>query len=226
MTDPLASAKRAAGRAAADLVEDGMTVGLGTGSTAMFVLERLHERCAHGLRIRGVPTSRATGEAARSLGVPLIGLEDVDRLDLAIDGADEVDPRKNLIKGGGGALLREKIVAAASAELVVVVDRSKLVERLGAFRVPVEVLPFGRRQAERALARLGAVVSLRRTPGGPFETDQGNHIVDCDFGLIADPEKLERNIDAIPGVVESGLFIGLAGRVFVGDRDGSVTRLL
>ncbi|HLU39754.1 MAG TPA: ribose-5-phosphate isomerase RpiA, partial [Planctomycetota bacterium] len=160
MNDPYAAAKRAAGRAAADLVPDGAVIGLGTGSTVAFVLERLAERTAEGLRVRGVPTSEDTARKARALGLELIGLDDVERLDLTIDGADEVDADKNLIKGGGGALLREKIVAAASREMIVVVSDNKLVDRLGAFRVPVEVLAFGQRQTAAALRALGARVEL------------------------------------------------------------------
>jgi len=223
MNDPYAAAKRAAGRAAADLVPDGAVIGLGTGSTVAFVLERLAERTAEGLRVRGVPTSEDTARKARALGLELIGLDDVERLDLTIDGADEVDADKNLIKGGGGALLREKIVAAASREMIVVVSDNKLVDRLGAFRVPVEVLAFGQRQTAAALRALGARVELRRRDGAVVLTDNDNLVLDCDFGPIADPARLEREIDAIPGVIESGLFVGLAGRVLVGDRSGAFT---
>lgn len=220
MHDPYAAAKRAAGRAAADLIPDGADVGLGTGSTVAFVLERLAERVAQGLRVRGVPTSEDTARKARALGITLISLDDVDGLAMTIDGADELDRDKHMIKGGGGALLREKIVAAASREMVVVVSRNKLVDRLGAFRVPVETLAFGRRQVMVAVQRLGGRATLRARDGKPVVTDNGNLILDCDFGLIADPARLERDLDAIPGVVETGLFIGMAGRVFVGDEHG------
>jgi ribose 5-phosphate isomerase A len=220
MLDPYAAAKCAAGRAAADLVPHGAVLGLGTGSTVAFVLERLAERAAQGLAVRGVPTSEDTARKARALGLPLTTLDDVDGLDLTIDGADEIDASKNMIKGGGGALLREKIVAAASREMIVVVSDNKVVDRLGAFRVPVEALAFGHRQVLRAVQRLGGRGTVRVRDGKPVVTDNGHWIVDCDFGLIADPARLERDLDAIPGVVESGLFIGMAGRVFVGDREG------
>ncbi len=220
MTDPYAVAKRAAGRAAADLIRNDTVVGLGTGSTVAFVLERLGERVAGGLAVHGVPTSEDTATKARKLGVPLTTLDEVDRLDITIDGADEIDAARNMIKGGGGALLREKIVAAASTEMIVVVGRNKVVEKLGAFRVPVEIMPFGSRQVIAAVRRLGGEATLRRRGDAPFVTDNQHWILDCDFGLIADPAALDRRLDAIPGVVETGLFLGMAGRVFVGDLDG------
>lgn len=226
MSDPFAAAKRAAARAAADLVPDGAVVGLGTGSTAAFVLERLAERMRTGLRIRGIPTSDDTARRAEALAIPLVALDRLTGsppIELTIDGADEVDPQRRLIKGGGGALLREKIVAAASREMVVVVGANKLVERLGAFRVPVEVVEFGWTATARALERLGCRAELRRSAGGdPARSDGGNLLLDCDFGLIDDPAALEARIDAVPGVIECGLFVGLAGRVFVGDVDGAV----
>jgi ribose 5-phosphate isomerase A len=225
MNDPYQPGKRAAARAAADLVRSGMRVGFGTGTTFRHVLERLAERiAAEGLDVVGVPTSEATAGAARALGVPLGSLDEIEALDLAIDGADEVDRRKNLIKGGGGALLREKIVAAAARELVVVVSDNKLVERLGeTFALPVEVVPFGWRRTAAALEALGARVTLRcGADGEPFVTDGAHRILDCALPPIDDPAALERCIDAIPGVVESGLFVGMAGRVLVGAADGSV----
>lgn len=225
MTDPYLPAKRAAARAAADLVTSGMRIGFGTGSTFRHALERLAERIRdEGLDVAGVPTSAATAAEARRLGVPLIDLDDVSELDLAIDGADEVDAAKNLIKGGGGALLREKIVAAAARELIVLVSSNKLVERLGeTFALPVEVVPFGLRQIAAGLERLGARPTLRiRSNGEPAITDNGNRVFDCAFAPIEDPAELEARIDRIPGVVESGLFVAMAGRVFVGDADGRV----
>jgi ribose 5-phosphate isomerase A len=220
MHDPYAAAKRAAGRAAADLVPDRSVIGLGTGSTVAFVLERLAERVAQGLQVAGVPTSEDTARKARTLGIALTTLDDVDELALTIDGADEIDGQKHMIKGGGGALLREKIVAAASREMIVVVSRNKRVDRLGAFRVPVETLAFGHRQVIAAMRKRGGTAVVRTRDGKSVLTDSGNLILDCDFGLIADPARLERDLDAIPGVVETGLFIGLAGRVFVGDEHG------
>jgi ribose 5-phosphate isomerase A len=221
-------AKRAAAAAAADLVEDGMRLGLGSGSTFQLVLERLAERMRKdGLKIAGVPTSRATAEAAQRLGIPLLSLVEVDTLDLAIDGADEVDPHKNLIKGGGGAHVREKIVAAAARELVVVIDQGKLVEVLGKqFRLPVEVLQFGWKQAERAIAATGCKPQLRQDKGGePTITDNGNYILDCKFDGIEDPAWLHAHLNSLPGVLDNGLFVGISGRVVVGDADGR-TRII
>jgi ribose 5-phosphate isomerase A len=224
MPDPFQQSKRSAARAAADLVQPEMVIGLGTGSTFVHALERLAERMRHErLSFRGVPTSASTANRARELGIDLCTLEDVDRLDLAIDGADEVDHNKDMIKGGGGALLREKIVAAAAREMIVLVSSNKLVDVLGAFHLPVEVLEFGWKQATAALTRLGGKVRRRMTGNGsPFRSDSGNLILDCDFGLIRRPAELAPEIESIPGVVDHGLFLGMAGRVFVGYEDGTV----
>lgn len=225
----MSRAKEAAGRAAAEHVRDGMTVGLGTGSTVHFVLERLAERVrAEGLALRGVPTSLDTERKARALGIPLVGLDEVDSIDLTIDGADEIDARFDMIKGGGGALLREKVVAALSRRELIVVDRSKVVERLGVrFALPVEVVPFARAFVARRIAALGATWMLRAgKDGAPALTDNGNEILDCRFaGGIASASALERELDQIPGVVESGLFIGLAHALVVGEEDGRVRTL-
>lgn len=220
--------KRAAARAAADLVADGMRLGLGSGSTFLMVLERLAERVrTEGLRIAGVPTSIGTADAAQRLGIPLLSLVEVDRLDLAIDGADEIDPHKNMIKGGGAAHTREKIVACAAKELLVVVDANKQVAVLGRkFALPVEVLQFGWKQTERAIAATGCTTKLRRTPGGePVITDNANFIVDCKYDGIDRPAQLHDQLNALPGVVDNGLFVGIAGRVIVGTAGGG-TRLL
>lgn len=223
MSDPTA-AKRAAAYAAADLVQDGMTIGLGSGSTFAFVIERLAARRRdQGLKVRGVPTSRTTAELAQQAGVPLLTLDEVERLDLAIDGADEVDPQKNLIKGGGGAHVRERIVAAAAKEMVVIVDESKLVPVLGkAFLLPVEVLQFGWRQAERLVAATGCKPQRRERDGAPFVTDNGNFVLDCKYDGIADPAFLASVLDGLVGVVDHGLFVGMAGRVVVADATGKV----
>jgi ribose 5-phosphate isomerase A len=216
-------AKRAAAFAAADLVRDGTTVGFGTGSTFAYVLERLAERVRGGLRVRGVATSRATTELAGRLGIDVVALDDVQRLDLAIDGADEVDPRKDLIKGGGGAHLRERLVAIAAAELVVIVDESKLVPVLGrAFPLPVEVVPFGWQHTARRVAATGCEVRRRERSGAPVDTDNGNVLLDCRYPGIPDPAGLQRTLDAVPGVVDHGLFVGIAGRVVVADARGTV----
>jgi len=217
--------KEAAGRAAAELVRDGMVVGLGTGSTVRFALERLAERVRQErLAIRGVPTSLDTETKARALGLTLVTLDEVALIDLTIDGADEIDARFDMIKGGGGALLREKVVASLTKREVIVVDPSKVVKRLGAvYPLPVEVAPFARAAVERRIAQLGAVPKLRRGPGErPFATDNGNLLLDCRFpGGITDAPALERALDEIPGVVENGLFIGLAHALVIGAENGS-----
>lgn len=215
--------KRAAADAAVELVEDGMVVGLGTGSTARFAVDALARRSGQGLRILGIPTSERTAAQAKALGIPLTSFAEHRQIDLTIDGADEVERETlNLIKGLGGALLREKIVASASRRLVIIVDAAKLVNRLGTrVPVPVEIVPFGFEVTQAALAALGADARLRvSTTGEPFVTDSGNWILDCAFGSIADPAGLEARIGRIVGVVESGLFIGRAGPVFVADAAG------
>lgn len=223
MNDPNV-AKRAAAYAAADLVPSGKTIGLGSGSTFAFVIERLAQRIAKdGLQVRGVPTSEGTAALARAAGVPLLTLDDVDQLDLAIDGADEVDPKKHLIKGGGAAHVRERIVAAAARELIVIVDESKLVPVLGkVFQVPVEVLPFGWRHAERRVAATGCKPKRRERDGNPVVTDNGNWILDCQYDGIPDPAALARTLDGLVGVVDHGLFVGMAGRVVVANKAGQV----
>lgn len=199
-----------------------MRLGLGTGSTVAHLLDRLAERIGEGLVCSGVPTSQATADRAMELGIPLLGMAEVEQLDLAIDGADEVDPAGALIKGGGGALVREKIVAAAARELVVVVSANKMVDKLGTtMPLPVEVLEFGWKQAARALSELGCDPALRMAGDEPFISDNGNYVLDCAFGEISDPGALEAKIAPIPGVLDSGLFVGMAGRILVGEADGT-----
>lgn len=215
--------KRAAALRAIEEVEDGMVVGLGTGSTAAFVVEGLARRVASGLRVVGIPTSERTAAQARRLGIPIATFAEYQHLDLTIDGADEVQLGSlDLIKGLGGALLREKIVAAASERLAVVVDQEKLVERLGEHTpVPVEVTQFGWQPTAVALARLGCVPERRYSAGEqPFVTDGGNFVLDCRFGPIADPARLERDIAMIVGAVESGLFVGRSSIVVVASSTG------
>jgi ribose 5-phosphate isomerase A len=218
------AAKRAAGERAADLIRDGMVVGLGTGSTAIFATRKLGELLSSGARRRvvAIPTSKATETEARRLGIPLIDESIPDEIDLTIDGADEIDPKLNLIKGGGGALFREKIVAEASRRVVIVVDESKLSPALGTrHAVPVEVARFGWKSQERFLAGLGAKPALRRTSSGePYETDQGNWILDCATGPIADPVSIARRLAARAGIVEHGLFCGIASEVIVAGEKG------
>ncbi|MGH7094307.1 MAG: ribose-5-phosphate isomerase RpiA [Stellaceae bacterium] len=215
--------KKAAALRAVDYVEDGMVVGLGTGSTAYFVVEGLGARVAKGLKITGIPTSERTATQARSVHIPLATFAEHPEIDLTIDGADEVERGSlNLIKGLGGALLREKIVAAASRRLVIVVDRDKLVDRLGDHTpVPVEVTQFGWQATEARLAQLGATPVLRHAAEDhPFITDGGNYILDCRFARIADPRALERDICKIVGVVECGLFVGRSAAVVIASETG------
>ena len=211
--------KRNAGRKAADYVKDGMIVGLGTGSTVAFFLEALKERLKDGFAVKGIPSSIRTKEQALSLDIPLTTLGQHPEIDLTVDGADEVDRQFNLIKGGGGALLREKIIAAASKKEIIVVDSSKSVEKLGRFPLPVEVVQYGYGATRKKLEALGAEVRLRIKEGKTFVTDNGNYILDCEFGVIQDPPGLEKTIKLIPGVVECGLFIDLTDMVIIGRGD-------
>jgi len=224
---PSDRAKRAAALAALEHVEPGMVVGLGSGSTAAWMVRLLGERGAAGLSVRGVPTSSATRALAERLGITLTSLDEVERIDLTIDGTDEVDPALNLIKGGGGALLQEKIVAASSREVIIIADPSKQVARLGRFPLPIEVVRFGwtttARRIERVLATsdVGATGWRQRYgEDAPYVTDEGHYLLDLDLKHIADPERLGTALNAIPGVVESGLFTGLARRVIIGNEHG------
>jgi ribose 5-phosphate isomerase A len=215
--------KRAAAEAAVELVQDGMVVGLGTGSTATFAIEALGRRHREGLQFIGIPTSERTAAQAKAANIPLTSFREHQQIDLTIDGADEVERGTlNLIKGLGGALLHEKIVAAASRRLAIVVDGLKVVDRLGArTSVPVEVVAFGLEVTQAALESIGATARLRQSARGePFITDSGNRILDCSFGPIADPATLEKRIRQVVGVVESGLFIARADVVFVADTNG------
>ena len=218
--------KEAAGRHAAGLVEDGMVVGLGSGSTAALFVRALGERVRAGLRIVGVPTSQTTADLARAQGMSLTTLEEHPHLDLDVDGADAVDPALGLLKGLGGALLREKIVAAAAARFAVIVDESKLVTSLSQTPlVPVEVIPFGWLRTAAVLERLGATVARRArrdAPAEPLVTDGGHFVLDCRFADLSDPVATGAQIKALTGVVDHGLFIGLATEAIVGGADGSV----
>ena len=219
--------KQAAAESAVALVEDGMILGLGTGSTAKLAVDALGKRVAAGLHVIGIPTSEFTAQQARSLGIALSTLDEHPEIDLTIDGADEVEAGTlNLIKGRGGALLREKIVASASKRLVIIVDESKLVQRLGSkFAVPVELVPFGWPAAARRLEGLGSKVALRSSAGKPFVTDGGHYIVDCAFGPIAAPSQLDHELNNIVGVVEHGLFLKMTSQAIVAGQNG-VTVLL
>jgi ribose 5-phosphate isomerase A len=218
--------KHAAAEAAMAFVTPGIKLGRGTGSTARVFVELLGAAVADGLQVIGVPTSEATRAQAEKLGIPLSTLAEIPELDLTIDGADEVDPSLRLIKGGGGALLREKIVAASSKRMIVIADSSKKVDRLGAFGLPVEVVPFGLVSTERRLDRacrelgLSGPIVLRRRGSEVFTTDGGHYILDCGFGAIHDPERLAATLSALPGVVDHGLFIGLASSAILAGAGG------
>jgi ribose 5-phosphate isomerase A len=214
--------KQLAGERATEYVKDGMVVGLGTGSTAYFAIRKLGQHVAAGLKIQGIPTSEQSRQQALAEKIPLIDFDQFIQIDLTIDGADEVDPAFNLTKGGGGALLREKIVAKNSTTEIIVVDASKWVSHLGKFALPIEVIPFGWQATKRHLSKLGCIPRMRLTQNSPYITDNGNYILDCDFQKIVDPLNIEQTINAICGVVECGLFIGLAHRVIIGHTDGTI----
>jgi ribose 5-phosphate isomerase A len=214
--------KAAAARKSIEYVKDGMVVGLGSGSTATFAIKFLGEQVRDGLKIRGIPTSRASEELARSLNIPLTTFDEVGYTDVTIDGADEVAPGLALIKGGGGALLHEKIVAAASRRLVIVADEHKLVKLLGRFPLPVEVIPFAAAPIKKRLEEIGAHPVLRSAQqGGPYITDEGNYIFDCHYGEIADPAAVALAIKSMTGVVEHGLFLSLASVAIVAGPSGA-----
>lgn len=225
MNDKQLAEKRMVGEKAAELVEDGMVVGLGTGSTAFFMIRKLAERAREGLDITGVATSKSTHELAVSLGIRVADINEVSAIDLTIDGADEIDGRFNAVKGGGGALLREKIVAALSSKVVLIIDSTKRVDHLGRFPLPVEIVPFAHAHTLKRFEQAGYAAKLRLQDGSPFVTDGGHFIVDV-HGLykIKDPGKLEAAINNIPGVVENGLFVDLASEVLLAE-DGEVKRI-
>ena len=225
---PIDKAKYVAAKTAADLVEDGMRVGLGTGSTAAWLVRCLGEMVREdGLKIRGVPTSSRTAELARDVGIDVISLDEARWLDLTIDGADEFDPELNLIKGGGGALLQEKIVATASDQMVVIADAAKEVSTLGHFPLPVEVVPFGWQTTQTLVEEMlismdvmGRKSSLRMTADRPFVTDEGNYLIDLHLGRIGNARQMALVLNQMPGVVENGLFIDICDKVIIGYGDG------
>lgn len=227
---PIDKAKFVAAKRAVDFVEDGMRVGLGTGSTAAWMVRCLGELVREeGLRIKGVPTSARTAQLAREVGIEVISLDEAKWLDLTIDGADEFDGDLNLIKGGGGALLQEKIVATASDQMIVIADIGKEVERLGAFPLPIEVIPFGWQTTKTLVEEmlismdvLGRDATLRMVGDRPFVTDEGNHILDLHLNRIGNPRQLALVLNQVPGVVENGLFIDICDIVVVGYGDGRV----
>jgi ribose 5-phosphate isomerase A len=209
--------KQEAARRSLAFVKDGYVVGLGSGSTASYAIRFLGERVSEGLRILGIPTSIQSRDLAAGLGIPLTSLEEYPRIDVTIDGADEINTALDLIKGGGGALLREKIVASASRRVVIIADSTKQVPVLGKFPLPVEVVSFAEALLIKRITALGASVDLRRDrTGRPFVTDEGHHILDCRFGTIPDPPLLAGTLERMPGVVEHGLFLGLADIALIG----------
>ncbi len=212
--------KIAAAHASLRFLQDGDIVGLGSGSTASHAIRFLAERVQAGLKIRGIPTSAKTAALAASLGIPLTTLDEFQEINVDIDGADEVDPQLNLIKGGGGALLREKVIAFASRKFVIVADSSKQVSVLGKFPLPVEVIPFAEALIARKISALGAVVKTRKLKDGtPFVTDEGHHILDCSFETIPDPAKLAHSLQDIPGVAGHGLFVNMASVALIAKGD-------
>lgn len=218
------TAKKAAGEKAATLIQNDMVVGLGTGSTVFYFIESLIKRCAQGLKIRAVASSIHSLEQAKAGGVPLIEINKITAIDLTVDGADEIDPEKQMIKGGGGALLREKIVATMSREMVVIVDETKCVSRLGKQKLPIEILPFGHSSTVHKLNQLGYRGHLRTTPKNtPYITDNGNYIYDVQLDPTrAHPLEDHEQMKRIPGVLETGFFFNLADRVIIGFLDGRV----
>jgi ribose 5-phosphate isomerase A len=213
--------KKVAGEKAAEYVQNGMAIGLGTGSTVRYFVERLGEMVSEGLDVVGVPTSKRTEELARKVGVPLSTLVETPALDLTVDGADEVDPNLNLIKGMGGALLREKIVASSTREFIVIVDDSKVVEKLGTKSpLPVEVTQFGWTSVKEWIAKLGSIPNRRMIDGNPYLTDNENYLLECEFKGIDDPYALDASLHKLPGVVETGLFLDLTCRVIIGKESG------
>lgn len=214
--------KKQVGYKAAEYVEDGMTVGLGTGSTAHYMILALAERAKEGLNIKCVATSLASEKTALDNGLTIIPFDQVEKIDLAIDGADEIDKDMNLIKGGGGALLREKVIEQFANRLIIIADESKNVDFLGDFKVPVEVVKFAWELTKKEIEKLGGQVHLREKDGQFFVTDNGNYIFDCDFGKIADSKSLAEKLNLIAGVVENGLFVDMADLIIIAHKDGQI----
>lgn len=202
--------KKEVGEKAVEYVKDGMVVGLGTGSTVFYTITKLSQLVQQGLSIKGVPTSEQTKQLAIQLGIPLVSFNEIEQIDVAIDGADEVDSELNLIKGGGGALLREKIIAAAAKTFIVVADSDKNVDTLGTFPLPIEVVPFGYEMTAKHIRKLGGSPKLRKKDETPYRTDNGNYIIDSSFQEITQSRELEKNLNLIPGVVDNGLFVDMA----------------
>ncbi len=216
------NAKQLVGEKACDFLSDGMTIGLGTGSTAFYAIQKVGQLVKEGMSIKAVPTSKATEELAQQLNIPLIDVNKVRSIDLTIDGADEFDKNKQLIKGGGGALLREKIIASITKEFICIADYSKKSDFLGSFALPVEVTPFASELTASLLSDLGCLVSFRMNDDKLFLTDNQNYIVDCKFNKIENPESLSFQINSLPGVVENGLFVNIAKKIICTNESGKL----
>jgi ribose 5-phosphate isomerase A len=225
MGNTAVNGKKIAAGKAIEYIKDGMTLGLGTGSTAFWAIQGIGEMVKKGLTVRAIATSLQSESLALELGIPIVPFSEIDHLDITIDGADEVDESLNLIKGGGGALLREKIVASATRFYIIIVDESKLVKELGKFPLPVEVAPFGWELTFRRLAKLGGSPGMRMAGDKPFLTDNQHYILDCPFGLIKNPARLHEQVSGITGVMEDGFFINMADIVVAGSPGGD-TRIL
>lgn len=215
--DTIEGNKKIAAERAAAYIQDGMIVGLGTGSTVYWTIKKIGERIKAGLKIKGIPSSSKTERLAIEYGIPMTDFSKVRKIDLTIDGADEIDPHFNLIKGGGGALLREKIVGVSAKEVIIVADHLKMVSHLGKFPLPVEVVPFGWEITAHTAAQLGCSPALRMKDGRIFTTDNGNYILDCSFESIANPYLTHQQLKLIVGVVETGLFVGMADKIIIGE---------
>jgi ribose 5-phosphate isomerase A len=225
MENAAVNGKKIAAGKAIEYIKDGMTLGLGTGSTAYWAIQGIGEMVNKGLTVRAIATSLQSESLALELGIPIVPFSEIDHLDITIDGADEVDESLNLIKGGGGALLREKIVASATRFYIIIVDESKLVKELGKFPLPVEVAPFGWELTFRRLAKLGGAPKMRMAGDKPFLTDNQHYILDCPFGSIPNPARLHEQVSGITGVMEDGFFINMADIVVAGSPGGN-TRIL
>lgn len=218
--------KQKIGQEAAQLVQRDTIIGIGSGSTVFFFIEALAKRVANGLQFRAVPTSEQSCRLAEQNSIETITLNEIDEIFLTVDGADEIDPQLQLIKGGGGALLQEKMVAAASKQLIIIADSSKLISELGSFPLPIEVVPYGWKQVQRRIQNIYSIqCELRIKEDKPFITDHGHHILDCHFGRIRYPVNLNNELRQIPGVVETGLFIDMADAAIIGYADGSIKQL-
>ena len=221
MSNQVDSYKKIAGEKAVEYIEDGMVIGLGSGSTVYWTLKKLGELVEQGLNVKGIPSSLRTEGWAKDFNIPLTDFSEVRVLDLAIDGADEIDPNFNLTKGGGGSLVREKIVNAHAKKLIIIADQSKMVDELGKFPLPVEVLPFGWQLTAEKIAELGATPVLRERDGSVFVSNNANYILDCEFNSIPNPEKLHHSLKQLLGVVETGLFVNMTDTVILAGAEGT-----